>query len=42
MAHLLGLIIQEENTNKFSELTKRVYNLEKKVVQIEERIMAAY
>jgi hypothetical protein len=40
MAHLLGLIIQQENTNKFSELTKRVYNLEKKVVQIEERIMS--
>ena len=39
MAHLLGLIIQEENTNKFSVLIKRVYELEKKIVQIEERIM---
>ena len=35
MAHLLVLIIQEENTNKFRVLTKRVHELEKKVVQIE-------
>lgn len=29
MSHMLSLIIQQENTNKFSELTKRVYELEK-------------
>lgn len=28
MAHLLLLIIHEETTNKFSELTKRIYRLE--------------
>ena len=36
MSHLLSLILEEENTNKFSELTKRVYEQERKTVELEE------
>lgn len=38
MSHLLGLIEHEENTNKFSEITKRLYTLERKMARLEERI----
>jgi hypothetical protein len=31
MSHLLSLIMHEETTNKFSELTKRTYRIEEKV-----------
>jgi hypothetical protein len=30
MSHLLSLIMREDTTNKFSELTKRIYRLENK------------
>jgi len=36
MAHLLGIIEHEDNVNKISELTKRVYELERKTVELEE------
>lgn len=36
MSHMLLLIMEEENTKKFSELTKRVYELEKKTAELEE------
>lgn len=36
MAHLLGLIEHEDTTNKFSELTNRVHQLEKRVCRLEE------
>jgi hypothetical protein len=37
MAHLLSLIIQEENI-KFSELTKRIYRLDKRTGELEEHL----
>jgi len=36
MSHLLSLIIHEETTSKFSELTKRIYRLEKKTAELPE------
>jgi DNA polymerase elongation subunit (family B) len=36
MSHLLSLIMREETTNKFSELTKRIYRLEKKTAELPE------
>lgn len=36
MAHLLLLITHEESLNTFSELTKRIHNLEQKVARLEE------
>ncbi len=36
MSNLLSLIMQEETTNKFSELTKRIYRLEKKTAGMAE------
>ena len=36
MSHLLSLIMHEETTNKFSELTKRIYRLEKKTAELPE------
>jgi hypothetical protein len=36
MSHLLSLIEHEETTNKLSELTKRIYRLEKKTAALPE------
>jgi DNA polymerase elongation subunit (family B) len=36
MSHLLLLTMKEETVNKFSELTKRIYRLEKKTVELPE------
>ena len=36
MSHLLLLIMKEESINKFSELTKRIYRLEKKTAELPE------
>ena len=36
LCHLLGLIEQQEAINKFSELTKRIYRLEKKTAGLDE------
>jgi hypothetical protein len=36
MSHLLSLIIHEETTNKFSDPTKRIYRLEKKMAGLPE------
>ncbi|MGH9988373.1 MAG: hypothetical protein ACRD8W_30935 [Nitrososphaeraceae archaeon] len=36
MSHLLSLIIHEETTSKFRELTKRIYRLEKKTAGLSE------
>jgi hypothetical protein len=36
MSHLLFLIMREESTNKFSELTKPIYRLEKKTAGLPE------
>lgn len=36
MSHLLSLIMQQETADKFSELTKRIYRLEKKTAELPE------
>ena len=36
MSHLLSLIMHENTTNKFSEITKRIYRLEKKTTVLDE------
>jgi hypothetical protein len=36
MSHLLSLIMKEETVDKFSELTKRIYRLEKKTAELPE------
>jgi hypothetical protein len=36
MSHLLGLIEHEDVTNKLSDLTKRIYRLEKKTAELYE------
>jgi hypothetical protein len=36
MSHLLSLIEHEKTTNKLSELTKRIYRLEKKTAELPE------
>ncbi len=36
MSHLLSFIMHVETTNKFSELTKRIYRLEKKTMGLDE------
>ena len=36
LCHLLGLIKEQEAINKFSELTKRIYRLEKKTAGLDE------
>jgi hypothetical protein len=36
MLHLLSFIMHDETTNKFSELTKRIYRLEKKTAGLPE------
>jgi hypothetical protein len=36
MSHLLSLIMRKETTNKFNELTKRIFRLEKKTAELPE------
>jgi hypothetical protein len=36
MSHLLSLIMHEDTTTKFSELTKQIYRLEKKTAGLPE------
>ena len=36
MSHPLSLIEHENTTNKFSELTERIYRLEKKTAELPE------
>ena len=36
MSHLLFLIMREETTNKFSEVIKRIYRLEKRTAELAE------
>jgi len=42
MSHMLSLIIDEETTNKLSELAKRVYELEKRMDKLEEYNLGSY